>query len=127
MTVKQILNETKQFLETVTGMEVVSVQYKVKYRPENIERLKVAICRAYDTTMDKLMVRKRKIELVQPRYMFYYFAIEMFSMEVTEAGMVFGHDHTNAIHGRDKVKDFIYIEDPETLEKIKLVSEYLNN
>lgn len=123
-TVKQILNSAKRSIENVTGAEV-SIYYKAKYNPENIERLKEAICAAYEIRMSNLVKKCRDQKLVRPRQMFYYLAIEKFGMGVIDAGKIFGHDHTTAIHSRNKVKDLLSIKDEATINKLDLINEYL--
>ena len=124
-TVKQIIDNAKRALENVTGAEIVSIQYTPKYSPEKIERLKEAVCRAYDIEMKDLISRRRHQVLVRPRQMFHYIAIEKFGMKVKASGKIFNSDHTTAIHGKKKVRDLLSIMDEETHCKLELISEYL--
>ena len=125
MNIEVVMEHAKQLVENLTGTEITSMKYKVKYNPENIDRLKSAICKAYKIPVDELMRKGRYQEIVRPRQMFYYFSSIRYGMRLIDAAGVFGHDHTTAIHSRDKVKSLISIKDQETLEKIRLISEYL--
>ena len=124
---EQIMQYAKEFVENVTGTEITSMKFRAKYSPENIEKLKSAVCRAYNISTMELMRKGRYQDVVRPRQMFYYMAVERYGMRVIDAGRVFNHDHTTAIHSRNKVSDLLSIEDPETLDKIRLINEYLNN
>lgn len=124
--VKQIIETAKKSLEKATGAQIISIQYKAIYSTEKIERLKDAVCKAYGIEMRHLVTRSRQQELVKPRQMFHYIAIEKLGMKVVDAGKVFNTDHTTAMHGRTKVKDLLSIMDEETHEKLELINEYLN-
>lgn len=124
-TVQQVLNYAKRSLEKITGAEITSIRFRATYKPENIERLKIAVCKAYGIPIDKLAKRCRKQELVRPRQMFYYIALTKFSMKVTEAGKVFRQDHTTAIHSKTTVENLLSIMDEDTHEKLELINEYL--
>ncbi len=125
VTTEKIMEYAKAFVENVTGTEITSMQFRQKDCPENIEKLKEAVCKAYDIKPSDLVRKGRYKELVRPRQMFYYVAIERFGMRLIEAGKIFGHDHTTAVHSRDKVRDLLSINDEETIEKLELVNEYL--
>lgn len=125
MTTEQIMQYAKEFVENVTGTEVTSLQFRRKDCPENINKLKAAVCKAYKINLADLTRKGRYQHLVRPRQMFYYIAIERFGMKLYEAGKIFGHDHTTAVHSRGKVRDLLSIGDEETINKLELVNEYL--
>lgn len=124
--IETVMEHAKSFVENLTGTEI-TMKYRVKYNPENIEKLKSAICKAYKISTSELLRKGRYQEFVRPRQMFYYLSAIRYGMRLIDAADIFGHDHTTAIHSRDKVKGLVDIEDPETLDKIRLINEYLNN
>ena len=60
--------------------------------------------------------------LVLCRHAYYYIARERMGLKLTEIGQFFGSDHTTVIHGINKVKDMISINDEMTCQFIDQVN-----
>lgn len=60
--------------------------------------------------------------LVLCRHAYYYIARQNMGLKLAEIGEVFGADHTTVIHGVQKVKDMLSIEDEITLNFINNIN-----
>lgn len=69
---------------------------------------------------DAIKSQNRARGLVLCRHCYYYIAREKMGLKLAEIGSVFGSDHTTVIHGINKVKDMISIED-------EITSNFINN
>lgn len=129
MTIQQVIDNTKEEIKSLTGAKLVTLKYHLSYGDgvSKIDVLKNAICQTYGITWKVIEKKCREAEIAAARQMFSYFATDVLGMGLVRVGRILGQDHTTVLYGRNKVRDFIDIEDPETLDKIRLINEYLNN
>jgi len=69
---------------------------------------------------DEIRGQNRARGLVLCRHTYYYIARKNMGLKLAEIGEVFGADHTTVIHGINKVKDMISIDD-------EITSNFINN
>lgn len=127
MTLNQVLDNTKEQIMSLTGAKMVVLKYSLSYADgvTTIDKLKEAVSLVYGIQW-KLIEKKCRIsEVSVARQMFHYFATDVLGLGLIRVGRLLNQDHTTVLYGRNKVRDFISINDPETLDKIKLINEYL--
>jgi hypothetical protein len=71
---------------------------------------------------DQIIGQNRARGLVLCRHAYYYIARQNMGLKLTEIGQFFGSDHTTVIHGINKVKDMISINDELTCNFIDQVN-----
>jgi len=71
---------------------------------------------------DAIKSQNRARGLVLCRHVYYYIAREKMGLKLVEIGSVFGSDHTTVIHGINKVKDMLSIEDEITQQFVDQVN-----
>lgn len=71
---------------------------------------------------DAIRSQNRARGLVLCRHAYFYIAREKMGLKLTEIGEVFGCDHTTVIHGINKVKDMISIQDEITCNMVDQVN-----
>lgn len=73
-------------------------------------------------TEDAIRSQNRARGLVLCRHAYFYIAREKLGLKLAEIGEVFGSDHTTVIHGINKVKDMLSIDDIITCQFINQVN-----
>lgn len=73
-------------------------------------------------TEDEIRSQNRARGLVLCRHAYFYIAREKLGLKLAEIGEVFGSDHTTVIHGINKVKDMLSIDDIITCQFINQVN-----
>ena len=71
---------------------------------------------------DAIMTQNRARGLVLSRHVYFYIAREKLGLKLAEIGEVFGCDHTTVIHGLNKVKDMLSIDDLITCDFLNQVN-----
>jgi hypothetical protein len=71
---------------------------------------------------DAIRSQNRGRGLVLCRHAYYFIARQNMGLKLAEIGEVFGADHTTVIHGVQKVKDMLSIEDEITSQFIDQVN-----
>jgi hypothetical protein len=71
---------------------------------------------------DAIRSQNRARGLVLCRHAYYFIARQNMGLKLAEIGEVFGADHTTVIHGVQKVKDMLSIEDEITSQFIDQVN-----
>jgi hypothetical protein len=71
---------------------------------------------------DAIKGQNRARGLVLCRHAYYYIARKNMGLKLAEIGLFFGSDHTTVIHGINKVKDMISINDELTCNFIDQVN-----
>jgi hypothetical protein len=71
---------------------------------------------------DAIRSQNRARGLVLCRHAYYFLARQKMGLKLAEIGEVFGADHTTVIHGVQKVKDMLSIEDEITLNFINNIN-----
>ena len=71
---------------------------------------------------DAIRSQNRARGLVLCRHVYYFIAREKMGLKLAEIGKVFGCDHTTIIHGINKVKDMVSIQDEITCQFIDQVN-----
>ena len=65
------------------------------------------VCRFYNTTFEKINVKARDRELVEPRQIIMYFMVKLTNLVGREIGWYFNQDHATVIHASKAVENMI--------------------
>lgn len=71
---------------------------------------------------DAIRSQNRARGLVLCRHAYFYIAREKLGLKLAEIGEVFGSDHTTVIHGINKVKDMLSIQDEITCTMVDQIN-----
>ena len=127
--VREVLSKASRRIESITGSKVVAFILNEKSEQKKItdtlEQLKGAILQMYDLTWAELTGKKQVQHNVFARHLFSYYALDVMRMGVSQVGRLLNRDHTTAIHGRNKIRDFISIKDAFTLVQLNTLKMYL--
>jgi len=88
----------------------------------NRENLLSVISFVSGCSEDAILSQNRSRGLVLCRHGYFYIAREKLGLKLAEIGEVFGCDHTTVIHGLNKVKDMLSIDDPITCNFLNQVN-----
>ena len=86
-------------------------------------RIILKVCKFMDINWETLLSESRKIELVNTRYICYYFITKMTKNSTKKIGMIFNRDHATVLHGCKKIENFIdiYHEWDDKISKLNLI------
>lgn len=74
---------------------------------------------------DAILGTSRARSLVLCRHVYYHIAREKMGLKLAKIGSFFNRDHTTIIHGLNKIKDMISIEDDITIHFIDQVNNLI--
>lgn len=86
------------------------------------ENLLLVISFVSGLSQDAILSQNRSRGLVLCRHAYFYIAREKLGLKLAEIGEVFGCDHTTVIHGINKVKDMLSIQDEITCNMVDQVN-----
>lgn len=86
------------------------------------------VCDLHSLTLEQLKSTCRKTEIVYARHLCFYLLRRKTFMKWKNIGNLFnGMDHTSAMNGHRKIKDFIDINDEITLTALAAIEQKLRN
>lgn len=88
---------------------MLDVAMKAPTQRITVEELFERVCRKFSVTEKELKSRTRKKAITEARhFMMYYLVVEL-GMGLTEAGRIFGRDHTSVMYARDRIAGYLKI------------------
>lgn len=81
-------------------------------RDRKVEIIKSVVCDYYSVSAQDVLSKIRKRDMADARHVLYFLLWDILDWGPVKIGSYLGTDHTNVIHGRDKIRGFIYVLPP---------------
>jgi len=103
----------------------IEVKDFTRHYQKKIKIIIPLLCRIGNISKASLFSKSRKGKIVYIRQLFIYILVTDLKQGLERSAGLFGLDHSTAIHARNKIQDWIDINDKKTIEDLKLIRELL--
>ena len=109
-------------LELNEAEDVINKSIQIFSKKINDEQIIKAVSSFFNISLEDLLTKKRKKEIVEPRQIIVYLLRELLNMSYPYIGEKIGRDHTTAIHAYEKINQEIN-KNSALYQKILLIKE----
>jgi chromosomal replication initiator protein len=96
-----------------------------QFRQVRIDIILDAVCKVYETTVDKMRTPKRDRGQVSPRQISMYLMRKYTGMSLKDVGKVFNRDHTTVIHACGRINDLVETGDEIIGDQLRTIQSLI--